>query len=860
MHHHPLLGGAVALLLAGTATFAALSVPSRSNLHHAGATAPGAAHLVVATGRSPVQRSGHNTDRLDASLAALARHAPLARAGHTLADLHDMNPAARFARSAASGVPLVLVDAATSGNPAQLRAALEGLGLERASVYANDVGGWLPVSRILDAAAVPRLATIHATLRRARGSVATQGDYAQRSSIIRTSFPSLTGSGVTVGVLSDSFDCYQVYADAGSSVVPVGGYSGYAYNGFTATAADDEASGALPSSVRVLAEPYTGNGTPTATGQCLDYGAPDQAPFSDEGRAMLQVVHAVAPGASLAFYTGDNSEAGFANGIRALANAGAKVIADDLGYFDEPFYQDGIIAQAIDTVAAGGVAYFSAAGNNADTAWESASPSFRTLSSGPTNAGEYLLNFDTSGATTATALPITVAPLQPGEFLGIIIEWDQPYVTGAAGSGGATSRIDVCVTGTTGVYPIVQDYAGDNVTCTGPNGLGSDPVQVLILGNPASATGNTPLTTLNLIVGLADGTPAPGRVIVAVDTDGQTSPPPLTSYATHSPTLQGHPGAAGAAAVGASFFFQTPLCGSTPAVIEAYSSLGGTPILFDSTGTRISPVPPPRQKPDFVGPDGINNTFLGFTLTQGSFNGVPIGAGGQLATSTPQCQNDASYPNFFGTSAATPHAAGVAALMLQANRAATPAQIYAALQQAAAPMTAYGATPNFQAGYGFIQADYSLGLLPPALTLANASIAAGQSTTLTWSSFGTTSCSASGSWSGAQASAGTVTVSPASAGSYTYSLACSDPAGTSATTAATLTVTAGTGSSGGSSSSGGSTSSSSSSGSSSSGSSSSGTTTGSGGGGGGGGGALGWPTLGFLALLGLGLRRRSLAG
>ena len=96
---------------------------------------------------------------------------------------------------------------------------------------------------------------------------------------------------------------------------------------------------------------------------------------------MLQIVHDVAPGASLAFYTGDNSEADFASGIGTLAaappaGAGAKVIADDLGYFDEPFFQDGIVAQAVDSVEAQGVAYFSAAGNDGTLSYQNTAPSF----------------------------------------------------------------------------------------------------------------------------------------------------------------------------------------------------------------------------------------------------------------------------------------------------------------------------------------------------------------------------------------------------------------------------------------------------------------------------------------------------
>ena len=89
-----------------------------------------------------------------------------------------------------------------------------------------------------------------------------------------------------------------------------------------------------------------------------------------------------------------------------------------------------------------------------------------------------------------------------------------------------------------------------------------------------------------------------------------------------------------------------------------------------------------------------------------------------------------AHPNFFGTSAATPHAAGIAALMLQADPTATPAQIYSSLRSSALPMST--PTPNFSSGYGFIQADAALVI--PTLSLSVPSIALGSTATLTWTS------------------------------------------------------------------------------------------------------------------------------
>ena len=768
------------LAVGGLTTLSAVSAVGPSRPMHLRPNAPGNSALHVAGSRSAQQRNSASGSKYDASLAEIARHVGSLRPGSALADLHGLNPAARFSQPANSSSPLVLIDAITKGDPQKLKAALVGLGLQRASQYSNDVGGWLPVDQLDAAAALTEVHGIRAAMMRTKtGAVTSQGDYAQNSDLVRSA-NSLTGGGITVGVISDSYDCYPVYAANG---VPAGGNTGYANNGFNTTAAGDVATGDLPTSVNVIED---------AT--CMNYGAPTQLPFGDEGRAMMQIVHDVAPGASLAFYTAENSEADFASGIGQLANAGAKVIVDDVGYFDEPFFQDGEVAQAINAVVANGVAYFSAAGNNGILAYDNNAPSFATAGTGP-NVNEHLLNFDTTGATTTTTLPVSIPSMIPGEFVAIVVEWDQPYVTGAATSGGSTNQIDVCISGAVG-NDIITNYNEQPATCSGLNAVGQDPYQVMIIDNPANAAGNSSAETLNVVVGLANGSTAPGRIKVVVEDDGLGSQ--ITKFAPNGgATVQGHPLATGAAAVGAVWFPNTPSCGATTPLsvnlLEAFSSAGGDPILFDVTGKRLATAVT-RQKPDFVAPDGGNDTFLGFTLASGGITDP---------STVTACANNANFPNFFGTSAAAPHAASIAVLMLQADPALTPAQIYSILQQSAAPM---GATPNptattpifnFDAGYGFVQADMAAQMVPavlppaPTLTLASTSIVTGSSTTLTWSSVNTSDgCTASGSWSGPMASNGTLTVNPSAVGSDTYTLVCANVAGTSPATSATLSVTA----------------------------------------------------------------------
>jgi hypothetical protein len=753
---------------------ASATSPPRPILRHPAAPS-GHAPLLAFGGRSAEQQRSGIAGKLDAALADLTRHASVARPDHLLEDLHSMSPAAHFMRRSPGAEPLVAIDAVTRGDPQRLKDALVGLGLEHPAVFRNDVGGWLPVRAIDAAAARAEVTSVRAALSRARAVVATQGDFAQDSATLRADLSGLNGSGITVGVLSVSYNCYAVYAaDAGTTVggvpdPPASGTRGYAPNGFTADAAMDVSTGALPAGVNVVAE--AGGGGP---GCVTQFGYPVQLPFTDEGRAMLQIVHAVAPSAGLAFYTADNSEADFANGIQTLASGGAKVVTDDVGYFDEPFFQDGIVAQAIDTVASQGVAYFSAAGNDGNLAYDNTAPQFNA-GSGP-EAGETLLNFDASGNTNAPALTVSVPPLFPGEFIAAVLEWDQPYLTGAypgtpGSTTGATSRLDLCVSVPSGTGVQTYNYNVQAATCTGLNATGTDPVQILIIANPASANTNTTATTVSISVGLASGSAAPGRVKLAWEDNGAGSL--ITNFPpTSNATIQGHPGAAGAAAVGAAAFWLTPLCGATTATLEAYSSFGGDPILFDTSGNRLA-APIVRQKPDFVGPDGVNTTFFGFTL-----------AAGTDTSTVPQCANNASLPNYFGTSAAAPHAAGLAALMLQANPGMTPGDVYTAMRFTAAPMV--NPSPDLTTGYGFIQAGPAVAW--PNMSITPSTITLGQSATVSWSSASINTCAATAPAGFiANTTSGSVSVTPNAAGAITYTMTCTNAAG-HATENATLTV------------------------------------------------------------------------
>ncbi|HZG25470.1 MAG TPA: hypothetical protein VEZ17_12855, partial [Chitinophagaceae bacterium] len=159
------------------------------------------------------------------------------------------------------------------------------------------------------------------------GTVNSEGDRTHRADDARNTF-GYEGQGIRIGVLSDSYDSKK-------------------------EAANDVSTGNLPGTNN----PF-GNTTPVTVLQ----DAPNR---TDEGRAMLQIIHDLAPKAQLYFATALGGPAAFASAITALRNApnNCDIIIDDVSYSNEAAFQDDIVALAVNEVTASGALYFSSAGN-----------------------------------------------------------------------------------------------------------------------------------------------------------------------------------------------------------------------------------------------------------------------------------------------------------------------------------------------------------------------------------------------------------------------------------------------------------------------------------------------------------------
>jgi Subtilase family len=496
--------------------------------------------------------------------------------------------------------------------------------------------------------AVAAVAPVRAPILRAPtvcegGSVISEGVTQLNVLEAREEF-SVDGAGVTVGVLSDSFDAATEAASGG----PV-----------AAKAPKDEETRDLPGPKNDCA----GQSEPVDVVE--EIGAGEEA--FDEGRAMLQIVHDVAPQASLAFASAFNGELSFAQNVEELAKstgggADADVIVDDVIYFEEPFFQNGPIANAVEEVTAAGVTYLSAAGNdnlfdgegNEIASWEA--PAFRDSGACPAAIaaiaelkGTHCLDFD-PGAAVDRTYGIRV---EPGETLSVDLQWAEPWR-------GVGTDLDALLLDAKG--QLLAGAAAANLQT-------QEPVEILQWTNPSGAE-----ATVQLAINRFSGA-APRLKFVFLQNGGGVSGveyPRSGGGDVVGPSIFGHAAAPGAIAVGAVRF-------NTTLAPEPYSSRGPATLYFGPvSGTKPAaalPAPEVLSKPEVAATDCGATTFF--------------------------ASKSSGVWRFCGTSAAAPHAAGVVALMKQAEPTATPAEMRAALAGTGAPVGAFG---SCAVGGGLVEA------------------------------------------------------------------------------------------------------------------------------------------------------------
>jgi hypothetical protein len=435
------------------------------------------------------------------------------------------------------------------------------------------------------------------------------------------------------------------------------------------SAAQSQATGDLPPNC----------GTPP----CLTV-LPGQGGSGDEGTAMLEIIHDMVPGASLYFATADFGITAFAQNIRALRAAGCDIIVDDVFYFVETPFQDGqassivantnggVVIQAVNDVVANGALYFSSAGNEGNI--------------DDHTSGTYESDFD----PVASAVPLPAGNVHsfggPGydtiiqdSPFGYTLHWADPL-------GGSKNDYDFFILDTTGTLIFgastnIQSGTQDPYEQIGA--IAATGARIVVFQHTGAANRFFHLSTL--------------RGTLSVNTTGET---------------HGHSAASGAYTVAA-----TPAAGAFgpgyPAgpfpnafnsanAVELFSSDGLRRLFFNGDGSAITPGNFSStggtllNKPDITGADGVSVTGVG-------------GFGSP----------------FYGTSAAAPSAASVAALVKSASPSLTQAQIRNVLTSTAVDIMAPGFDRDSGAGIVMaFDAVSSLGLqgqADPELAVVTAS-------------------------------------------------------------------------------------------------------------------------------------------
>jgi subtilisin-like proprotein convertase family protein len=386
-----------------------------------------------------------------------------------------------------------------------------------------------------------------------------------------------------------------------------------------------------------------------------------QAGAGDEGTAMLEIVHDLAPGAQLFFATADPDQAQFAQNIRDLRTAGCDIIVDDIIYLDESPLHDGqpavgpgststmgLIEQAVNDVTAAGALYFSSAGNegnkddNTSGTWEgdfnpNGTPEVLD-GSGPCH------NFGDGGQSVSV-------PFGDGSNTPPILHWSDPLTTSANDydlydlDDGLTQIFDAS-------FDTQDGVGGDDEPFEGIFGGTFSGERLAV----ALFDGSTRFISLEIF-----------RGTLAINTTGSSHG---HSQAAAAFSTAAAPAAAAFGPGEPSGPFPNPFTASQ--LSETFTSDGPRQLFYQANGTLfgagvLAGQGLIRQKPDITAADGVSTSVAGFET-------------------------------FYGTSAAAPHAAAIAALVKSGVPAITPAQMRTALTSSAIDIETAGTDRDTGAG------------------------------------------------------------------------------------------------------------------------------------------------------------------
>ncbi len=526
----------------------------------------------------------------------------------------------------------VLMAAVNDGNLQQLTA--NGATVEITDAVRQRVQARIPVARLQAVASLPFVNFIRLPTYAIRqsGSAQTEGDAILHADLVRSQL-SLDGTGIKVGVISDGLK--GVFAKGCTNC---GGAAGGPVDtgDLPASSGIRNAQGVLVSSVGgVAGQSFLASndleGLPPANPPCGFPGA------GGEGTALLEIVHDLAPGAQLSFSNADTDLA-FNQAVNYLASTN-DIVLDDFGFYGEAYDGSSTVsantASALNNPANRIRAYVTSVGNGADEhyigSYVDSGVDGQSIT-GVSNPGDLHL-FQSSADTTDVlglgAQPYNVITLPANGEVAIFLTWDDPF-------GKSNNNYDL--------YLVRQSNNTVVAKSTDAQSGSQDPVEVIDYTNTGAAGYFT------IVVQNVRNQASPTRLnLFSFEPECAQDGPRLLApnhherhnfnTATRSVSAQSDAGGSPASVISVG-----AIC-SASAAAEAASSGGVAPDescvdrsnrtieFFSSRGPTLDG----RTKPDVTAIDGVSIT----------------GAG--------------SFPApFFGTSAASPHVGGIAALLLQA--------------------------------------------------------------------------------------------------------------------------------------------------------------------------------------------------